>query len=119
MPAKKPVAKKATQKSVTNNVSAIGIQPLANRVLVRPLSAEEMGNTTQSGIIIPDSAQEKPEQGTVIAVGPGKVDDGVRTPVEVSIGDRVLFSKYGYDSVKVKGEEYYVIAEEKILAIIT
>ena len=118
MPAKKKAAKKAAKKTVSTGASRIGIQPLANRVVVKPLSADEMGTTTAAGIIIPDSAQEKPEQGTVVAVGPGRVDDGQRVPVEVAVGDRVLFSKYGYDSVKLEGQEYYVIAEDKILAII-
>lgn len=117
MPAKKNAAKRAAKKSVS--ASSIGVQPLGNRVVVKPLSAEELGTTTASGIIIPDSAQEKPEQGTVVAVGPGAVDDGVRVPPEVAVGDRVLFSKYGYDSVKLDGQEYHVIAEDKILAIIT
>lgn len=97
---------------------SVGIRPLANRVVVRPLSPEEMGTTTASGIIIPDSAQEKPEQGTVVAVGPGKIEEGARVPMDVQVGDRVLFSKYGYDTVKLEGKEYYLISEEKILAIV-
>ena len=107
--------KKGTQKKST---SSVGIEPLGDRVVVRPLSPEEMGTTTASGIIIPDTAQEKPEQGTVVAIGPGKVESGVRTPMDVSVGDRVLFSKYGYDTVKYAGKEYYVISQEKILAVI-
>lgn len=122
MPAKKKAAKgaakKAPAKKASKKESRIPIQPLADRVVVKPLSPEEMGTTTAAGIIIPDTAQEKPEQGTVVAVGPGKVDDGVRTPSEVSVGDRVLFSKYGYEEIKLEGQEYYVISEEKILAII-
>lgn len=94
--------------------------PLNDRVLVKPLSADELGMTTASGIIIPDTAKEKPEQGTVVAVGPGKwnEDGDQRIPVGVAVGDRVMFSKYGYDEVKVAGTTYYVIAEANILAII-
>jgi chaperonin GroES len=111
--AKKAAAvKKASSKSP--------VEPLNDRVVLKPLSSEELGTTTASGIIIPDSAQEKPEQGTVIAVGPGKwnEDGDGRVPMSVSVGDRVLFSKYGYDTVKVEGVEYYVINEANILAVI-
>lgn len=96
------------------------LMPLNDRVIVKPLSPEEMGTTTASGIIIPDTAKEKPEQGTVIAVGPGKwnEDGDGRIPVGVSIGDRVMFSKYGYDEIKIQGVTYYVIAESNILAVI-
>jgi chaperonin GroES len=99
--------------------TSVPIQPLADRVVIRPLSADEMGTTTASGIIIPDTAKEKPEQGTVIAVGPGKYEDGIRIPVSVKPGDRVMFSKYGFDEIKMQGVEYYVISESNILAVIT
>jgi len=100
--------------------SEVPLRPLHDRVVVRPLSPEEMGTTTASGIIIPDTAQEKPEQGTVVAVGPGKwnEDGDARVPVSVAVGDRVLFSKYGYDTVKVGGVEYYMVAESNILAVV-
>lgn len=101
------------------NKSSIGITPLADRVVVRPLSADELGTKTTSGIIIPDTSKEKPEQGVVVAVGPGKYEEGTRIPIGVSVGDRVMFSKYGPDEVKVNGVEYYVISESNILAIIT
>lgn len=96
------------------------LSPLGDRVVVRPLSPEEMGSTTASGIIIPDTAKEKPEQGTVIAVGPGKwnEDGDARIPVSVKVGDRVMFSKYGFDEIKVKGVTYYVISEGSVLAVI-
>lgn len=94
------------------------MRPLGDKVIVKPLSPEEMGTTTASGIIIPDTAKEKPEQGTVVAVGPGKYERGERIPVGVSVGDRIMFSKYGYDEIKVKGTTYYVIGESNILAII-
>jgi chaperonin GroES len=96
------------------------VEPLHDRVILKPLSPEELGTTTASGIIIPDSAQEKPEQGVVIAVGPGKwnEDGDARVPVSVAVGDRVLFSKYGYDTIKIQGVEYYVVTESNILAVI-
>lgn len=94
------------------------ITPLGDRVLVRPISLDD--TKTVSGIIIPDTVdKEKPEQGTVLAVGPGKYVDGVRQAVGVSAGDKVVFSKYGYDEVKVGEEEYYLIKEDNILAIIS
>lgn len=99
--------------------SSIGIRPLGDRVVIRPLSEEEMGTTSAFGIIIPDTvSKEKPEQGVVVAIGTGKYDAGTRIPMEVSVGDRVVFSKYGYDEVKVGGTEYYVVSESNLLAII-
>lgn len=107
---KKAVSKKA--------VGQKGIIPLNDRILVRPFEAEE-GTKTASGIIIPDTvSKEKPEQGEVIAVGLGKWEDGKRVPLGVKVGERVLFSKYGYDEVKFEGKEYYILREESILAII-
>ncbi|MEO8637324.1 MAG: co-chaperone GroES [Candidatus Taylorbacteria bacterium] len=96
----------------------MAVRPLADRVLLKPISADEKKST--SGIIIPDTVEkEKPEQGRVVAVGEGKTDDnGKLVPVKVKIGDKVLFSKYGFDEVKVEGEEYYIIKEENILAVI-
>lgn len=94
----------------------LSIAPLADRVVVQPASKEEV---SASGIIIPDTAkQEKPERGTVVAVGPGKFDDAERVPMTVKVGDTVLFSKYGYDEVKIDGVEYLILSESSILAII-
>jgi chaperonin GroES len=98
------------------------IRPLNDKVIVRPLEEGEQGTSSPSGIIIPDSAKkEKPEQGIVIAVGPGKFDeDGEkRIPLDVKVGDRVVFSKYGYDEVKFEGKEYFIVAENSILGVIT
>lgn len=98
------------------------IRPLGDRVVVRPLTEEERGTTSPSGIIIPDTAkQEKPEQGIVVAVGAGKwnEDGDARMAMEVKEGDRVLFSKYGYDEVKIKDKEYYIVSESNLLAVIT
>jgi chaperonin GroES len=96
------------------------VTPLSDRVLLRPLRPEELGRASASGIIIPETAdKEKPEQGEVIAVGPGKRDEsGSIVPMQVKIGDRVVFSKYGYDEIAVEGTEYYILSESNILAII-
>lgn len=97
------------------------ITPLGDRVVVRPLTDEEMGTTSPSGIIIPDSAKkEKPEQGVVVAVGAGKylAESDKRVPMDVKEGDRVVFSKFGYDEVKVDDSEYYIVSESSILGVI-
>ena len=96
------------------------IKPLGDRVIVRPLTEKELGTVSASGIIIPDSAKkEKPEQGIVIAVGPGKWDeDGEkRIPMEVKVGDRVVFSKYGFDELKIENKEYFIVSESGILGV--
>ena len=94
----------------------ISIAPLGDRLVVVPVAKEEV---TASGILIPDSAkQEKPEQGSVVAVGPGKYDDGALVPMTAAVGDTILFSKYGFDEVKVDGKDYYIISESNVLAII-
>lgn len=121
--AKKSAPKKTptkTAKPAAAPQNKTGVTPLADRVLVRPLSLDEIeGATTSFGIIIPDTAKEKPEQGVVMAVGPGRRgDDNALVPVGVSVGDRVMFSKYGYDEVKVEGEQYYIVSEQNILAVI-
>jgi chaperonin GroES len=86
--------------------------------LLKPISQEEL-NKTASGIIIPDTiSKEKPEQGTVIAVGEGKWENGKRLPLSVKVGDKVVFSRYGYDEVKYDGVEYYILKEENVLAVI-
>jgi chaperonin GroES len=91
------------------------VKPTSDRVVVKPLEAEEK---TASGIVIPETAKEKPAQGEVIAVGPGKVDDGKRIPLEVKVGDRVLYSKYSPQEVKIDGEEMLILSESDILAIV-
>lgn len=94
----------------------LSIQPLGDRVVVKPLQKDEV---SMSGIIIPDSAnREKPERGTVVAVGAGKYDDGDLLPMTLAVGDTILFSKYGYDEVKIDGQEYYILSESNVLAII-
>src|ERR1700733_11236424 len=113
-------AKKAVKASLSKtSKSSVGVVPLNDRILVKPLSAEEAGTMTAFGILIPDTAKEKPEQGTVVAVGPGKKsEDGKVVPLSVRVGDRVMFSKYGFDEIKVGGVEYLILPESSILAII-
>ena len=92
------------------------IRPLNDRVLVKRLEEEEM---TKGGIIIPDSAKEKPAEGEIIAVGNGKMDDkGKRIAIELKVGDKVLFSKYGGTDVKIEGEDYMIMREDDILGVI-
>ncbi len=93
----------------------MNLKPLGDRLIVRALDEEE---TTQSGIVLPDTAKEKPQKGKVLAVGDGKVNDdtGKRTPLDVSEGDEVLYSKYGGTEIKVDGEELLVLRESDVLA---
>jgi len=94
----------------------MNIKPLDDRVLIEPMSKEEQ---TKSGIVLPDTAEEKPEQGRVVAVGQGKIDaNGGRIPMTVKKGDVVIFTKYGPSEIKVDGKEYLIAKEEDILAII-
>lgn len=94
----------------------MNIRPLHDRVIVKRIEAER---TTSSGIVIPDSAGEKPDQGEVIAVGTGKVlENGQKLPLEVKVGDRIIFSKYAGTEVKLDGDEYVIFSERDVLAII-
>jgi chaperonin GroES len=92
------------------------VKPIGDRVLVKPAKEEE---TKKGGIIIPDSAKEKPQEGKIVAVGTGKVDEnGKKIPFEVKVGDRVLVSKYGGTEIKIDGEEYQILREDDILGIV-
>jgi Co-chaperonin GroES (HSP10) len=91
------------------------IKPLGERVLVLPIAKEE---TTASGILLPDTAKEKPQEGQIVAVGSGTLKDGVRIALEVQVGDRVLFSKYAGTEVKYDGKEYLIMKESDIHAIL-
>jgi len=96
---------------------AMGLKPLGDRVVVKPLSREEV---TKSGIVLPDTAKEKPQEGTVVAVGPGRVlDNGQRVTVELKDGDRVLFAKYAGTEFKREDEELLILSEKDILAVVT
>ena len=93
----------------------VAIKPLEDRIVVQAVEAE---TTTASGLVIPDTAKEKPQEGTVLAVGPGRFEDGARVPLDVKIGDKVLYSKYGGTEVKYAGEEYLVLSARDVLAVI-
>ena len=92
----------------------VKLKPLADRVLVKPIDEEEV---TKGGIILPDTAKEKPQRGKVVAVGPGRLDDeGKRVPIEVKTGDKVLYDKYAGTEVKLGDEEYLILRESNIVA---
>jgi len=94
----------------------LNIKPLQDRVVIRPL--EEVTQTTAGGIVIPDSAKEKPQLGEVVAVGPGRLsDEGKAIPVGVKVGEKVFHAKYGGTNVKIEGEEYIILREDDILAV--
>lgn len=92
----------------------VRIEPLGDRVVVKPIPREEM---TKGGIILPDTAKEKPQEGEVLAVGPGRMtDDGRRIPLDVKVGERVIYAKYAGTEIKIEGEEYIILRESDILA---
>jgi chaperonin GroES len=96
---------------------SVSIKPLEDRILVQPLDAEQ---TTASGLVIPDTAKEKPQEGKVLAVGPGRFDDEGenRIPLDIAEGDTVIYSKYGGTEVKYNGQEYLILSARDVLAII-
>ncbi|EHK2338571.1 TPA: co-chaperone GroES [Clostridium perfringens] len=93
----------------------MSIKPLGDRIVIKRLEAEE---TTKSGIIVTGTAKERPQEAEVVAVGPGAIVDGKRTEMEVKIGDKVLYSKYAGTEVKFEGEEYTILRQDDILAIV-
>jgi len=92
------------------------LKPLEDRVVVKASEGEE---TTASGIVIPDTAKERPQEGEVMAVGPGRFEDGQRIPVDVKAGDKIIYSKYGGTEVKAQGEEYLILSARDVLAVIS
>ena len=107
-----------TEGGVTDVTTAtkVSIKPLEDRVVVQ---ANEAETTTASGLVIPDTAKEKPQEGEVLALGPGRIDDkGNRVPLDVAVGDKVIYSKYGGTEVKYAGEEYLILSARDILAVI-
>jgi chaperonin GroES len=95
---------------------SINIKPLEDRIVIKQVEAEQ---TTASGLVIPDTAKEKPQEGEVLAVGPGRIDDkGNRVPLDVAVGDKVIYSKYGGTEVKYAGTEYLILSARDILAVI-
>jgi chaperonin GroES len=96
---------------------SVSIKPLEDRILVKPLEAEQ---TTKSGLVIPDTAKEKPQEGEVLALGPGRVDDnGNRVPLDIGVGDKVIYSKYGGTEVKYDGEDYLILSARDVLAVVS
>ena len=94
----------------------MNIKPLGDRVVIRPAVREE---TTKSGIVLPDTAKEKPQEGEIIAVGTGRLlDSGERQPLEVRVGDRAMYAKYAGTEIKLDGEEYLILRESDILALV-
>jgi len=92
------------------------VKPLNDKVLVKRLEAEEV---TRGGIVLPDTAKEKPREGKILAIGDGKLlENGKRAPFQVKVGDRVLFSSYSGTEIKIEGEEYLILSEDDVLAVI-
>jgi len=96
--------------------TATKLRPLGDRVVIQPTPREEM---TKSGIVLPDTAKEKPQEGTIIAAGPGRInEDGKREPMDVKTGDKVLYAKYAGTEFKIEGEELLIVSQKDILAIV-
>ena len=97
-------------------MASVNIKPLEDKILVE---ANEAETTTASGIVIPDTAKEKPQEGEVVAVGPGRIDDnGNRVPLDIAVGDKVIYSKYGGTEVKYDGQDYLVLSARDVLAVV-
>jgi chaperonin GroES len=109
------VGTSARENLETEEGMALKIRPLHDRILVKRISEEEK---TKGGIIIPDTAKEKPQEGKVVAVGPGRVEDGKTIPVSVKPGDRILFGKYAGTEIKLDGEEHLILREDDVLGVI-
>jgi chaperonin GroES len=107
--------RRGSHKVTTATSSKVSIRPLEDRIVVQAVEAE---TTTASGLVIPDTAKEKPQEGIVLAIGPGRFEDGKRVPLDVKEGDRVLYSKYGGTEVKYNNEEYLVLSARDVLAFI-
>jgi chaperonin GroES len=96
---------------------SVSIKPLEDRLVIKVVEAEQ---TTASGLVIPDTAKEKPQEGEVLAVGPGRIDDaGNRVPLDVNVGDKVIFSKYGGTEVKYGGEDLLILSARDVLAVVS
>jgi chaperonin GroES len=100
------------------DIVSVNIKPLEDRIVVKPLEAEQ---TTASGLVIPDTAKEKPQEGEVVAVGPGRFneDGDERIPMDLSVGDKVIYSKYGGTEVKYGGVEYLILSARDVLAVVS
>ena len=96
---------------------SVSIKPLEDRIVIQQVEAEQ---TTASGLVIPDTAKEKPQEGEVLSIGPGRIDDnGNRVPLDVNVGDKVIYSKYGGTEVKYAGEEYLILSARDVLAVVS
>ena len=95
---------------------AFNLEPLEDRVVVKPI--DEGTQKTPTGIIIPDTAKEKPQEGEVVAIGPGRFEEGNRVPLDVKVGDRVIYSKYGGTEVKVEGDDYLILSARDLFAVV-
>ena len=116
---KKKKKEKISRPLPVSEANEVGVKPLGDRVLVEPLSADNSG-ATKHGIIIPETvSKERPEQGVIVAVGAGRMtDQGKLIPLKVRKGQKIIFSKYGPDEIKIKDKDYFIISESNILAII-
>src|SRR5918992_1394289 len=111
-----PASSSKTPESGGHTVASVNIKPLEDKIVVQASEAEM---TTASGIVIPDTAKEKPQEGKVLAVGPGRIDDnGNRVPLDVNVGDVVIYSKYGGTEVKYNGEDYLILSARDLLAVV-
>ena len=99
----------------TKSATSVNVGPLADRVVVRSLEGNEQ---TRGGLFIPDTAKEKPQQGEILAVGPGRFDEGKRVPMEVKVGDKVLFGRYSGTEVTIDGEALLILRESDVLAVL-
>ena len=112
-----PLPSPNTVEKVEVDIVSVNIKPLEDRIVVKPLEAEQ---TTASGLVIPDTAKEKPQEGEVLAIGPGRIDDnGNRVPLDVAVGDKVIYSKYGGTEVKYGGEDYLILSARDVLAVVS
>ena len=103
-------------KATENKVAEKRLRPLGDRVVIKPIAREDM---TKSGIVLPDTAKEKPQEGIILAAGPGKIDDeGKREPMDVKVGDKVLYAKYAGTEFKVEGDDLLIVSQKDILAIV-
>jgi chaperonin GroES len=103
-------------KATENKVAEKKLRPLGDRVVIKPTAREDM---TKSGIVLPDTAKEKPQEGVILSAGPGKIDDnGKREPMDVKVGDKVLYAKYAGTEFKIEGDDLLIVSQKDILAIV-
>jgi chaperonin GroES len=113
---RRPITRLSEEDCILATASSTKLRPLGDRVVIKPTPREEM---TKSGIVLPDTAKEKPQEGEILAVGPGKVlDDGSREAIDVSVGQKVLYAKYAGTEFKVEGDDLLIVSQKDILAIV-